>query len=251
MKKMGLPVPSAHRTKKEESSEDDVSTNGGETSSKTASKGISAMSLPATSGFSGAYYTKGGVTTLTKPVTAAAPADDKSTTSGEGAAKDPSSFSQSGFYYGSIGAIPTQLSSSFAHKPAGPLSFQPQYMNNAPPYARRSGHHRGHTRTSSLSSSYTRSSVRGGADEDDEDDLDDIGYLDKGSLYGSLTSMSSPSVAAPYHGKKGRNVSGSGEDYEFDVLDERDEREDEDTVDEESDENHGIGGAGMEIDMEL
>ena len=50
---------------------------------------------------------------------------------------------------------------------------------------------------------------------------------------------------------KFRAVKGSsGEEYDFDVLDEKDgEGEGEETVDEESDGQQG--GAGMEIDMEL
>ena len=81
-------------------------------------------------------------------------------------------------------------------------------LTSPPPYAL--GRHR-HTRTSSsMSSSYTRSSIRGsGRDEDEEEDDEDEWRQIRAS---------------------------SGEDYDFDVLDEKDEH----------------GGAGMEIDsMEL
>ncbi|KAG8905595.1 hypothetical protein FRB99_008593 [Tulasnella sp. 403] len=186
--------------------------------------------------------------------------------------------SDSGRYYGSLGNQRT-----FPLTPTSPIgaggSFgaqQAHYMaNNVPPYARggttgttgrRPGHHR--RTSSSLSSSYTRSSIRGGIDDDDDDEMadDDIGYLDKSSFYGSVgTYPTSVSPAMTSSGSRSLPQSGgnatrkkhhtSGDDYDFDVLDERDERdaeadEGDDTVDEDSGEdNHG--GAGMEIDMEL
>lgn len=214
-----------------------------------------------------------------------------------------------GFYYGSVDAIPTATAPMHALSPNPNVSashrvhsvaqsLQPQYLSHhphdIPPYARggskgratSTGVRRRHGRTSSsLSSSYTRSSVRGGADDEDEDDeddgMDDVGYLSPVSpVYGSATSgiglnlqnlALSPNLDALHVGAIGmekgsqatirrRRVVARDDDLDFDVLYERDEaagdgdgEEADDTVDEEStdDRNHQTADVGMEIDMDL
>lgn len=236
--------------KRDESSEEEQSAR----ERNPAARGMSSSSLPATSAFSSRYSRPDAVNLR------ATKSDDRPSSASPvippvgslGAVGGEST----GLYYGSVGALPSQHSPSLSAAATSPnpngftsQSFQSPYaVSQAPPHARttsgpmfnghRSGHR--HTRTSSsISSSYTRSSIRGGLDEDDDEmaDDDDVGYLDKSSLYGSSYPTSvSPSI--PQHRKP---------DYDFD---ERDEAEDDDTVDEESDENLQ-GGAGMEIDMEL
>ncbi|KAG8881763.1 hypothetical protein FRB97_009172 [Tulasnella sp. 331] len=179
-----------------------------------------------------------------------------------------------GLYFGSVDAIPTNpilsqnmsLGYGFNHSIA--QSMQPQYLSNhsdVPPYARggtsgigKARSMRRHGRTSSsLSSSYTRSSIRGGgADDEDEDDDDDamdednVGYLSPVSpVYGSATSgvglsgfgglalSPDPNYGGTAFGSSGisalhadkhatigrRSGRGRGDDVDFDVLYERDE----------------------------
>ncbi|KAG9032811.1 hypothetical protein FRB95_000977 [Tulasnella sp. JGI-2019a] len=192
-----------------------------------------------------------------------------------------------GLYFGSVDAIPAtgplvspNTSSGLGFNHGIAQSMQPQYLtrhSDVPPYARggASGIGKGrpmrrHGRTSSsLSSSYTRSSVRGGgADDEDEDeddamDEDNVGYLSPVSpTYGSATSgvgisgfgrlALSPDPSYGAGGGFGSSVdvvridnnatigkrSGRGrvDELDFDVLYERDEidgdGDGEDTVDE-------------------
>ncbi|KAG8978213.1 hypothetical protein FRB90_008553, partial [Tulasnella sp. 427] len=156
---------------------------------------------------------------------------------------------ETGFYYGSVGGLPTQPRS-----PTSPLdhsfrfggnsqSFQSSFAMHAPPYARggavmntsqRRGHHR-HTRTSSsVSSSWTRSSIRGGMEEEDDmmdDDYDDVGYLDKASAFsygsvGTYPTSVSPPLASGRGAVGGAKRRSNGDTSDFDILDERDEADD-------------------------
>ncbi|KAG9045772.1 hypothetical protein FS837_005660 [Tulasnella sp. UAMH 9824] len=223
------------------------------------SKGVSAMSLPTTSTLS--FRPRPPVTD-----NAAKRSPSPNASSGTFGADG-----ESGFYYGSIGAIPTQPLS-----PTSPLDHSFRFGGNSqsfqssfamqPPYARggaavstshRPGHHR-HTRTSSsVSSSYTRSSIRGGMEEEDDmmdDDYDDVGYLDKASAFsygsvGTYPTSVSPSLASGRGAVNGAKRRSNGDTSDFDILDERDEADDSLDVDEESDEHQG--GAGMPINMDM
>lgn len=69
-----------------------------------------------------------------------------------------------------------------------------------------------------------------------------------GGSAGTYPTSVSPGTTHLMSGKHIRQGVAPAEDYDFDVLDEKDEDGDE-TVDEESDGHQG--GAGMEIDMDL
>lgn len=285
MKTSGPPPPNAMPPiKRESSSEEDPSTSrskdSGYSSGQNGGDGIehTASSLPPSMDSGAPLITGRSISDQTP-----------------GRSQTEESTNATGYYYGSVGAIPTPATtilsppglnggpSGYTYGKYSAKSLQPHYLmsssspHDAPPYAKGRPHRR---TSSSVSSSYTRSSVRGGDDEDDEDDAmdEDVGYLSPvspgysssgggggfgfGALALSPNLSGSTTFGSMVNTDKHATIRGRGgrlDDLDFHVLYERDEgdgdaeeEDGEETVDEDSaDDNHAGGGAGMEIDMDL
>ncbi|KAG8949798.1 hypothetical protein FRC03_000264 [Tulasnella sp. 419] len=183
-----------------------------------------------------------------------------------------------GFYFGSMGAMPLNSVNGWGQQqhslPNSPVVGSTSAFGSGPGWgamsagsnrrlSRPPGSYR-HTRTSSsLSSSYTRSSLRGGVDDDDEEDEEDefgeveTGYMVSAKPPYQLANMSLNGGTAPMRRgfsdpQQHLHSKNRGMDEEMEMaLDEEDEENGDDTADEESEDAGGHNGAGMELDMDL